>query len=213
MPVWENISQRYRAAAAFIIVAASLFSCKESLQQVEISQEGEIPSQVVDEMYVQQSQFGKPRIWVYAPRMERYTKSENPYDTFPQGIRVKAYTEDGLLETEIVAKSAMRKTIGSNEKWEAYGDVKIDNYIKGETMETDTLYWDRKEQKIFTHCFVKLRTPDFYMQGYGMESDEMARNAIILKPFDSYGIVKRDSTEQPYLDTANFIGPLIQRRD
>ena len=48
-----------------------------------------------------------------------------------------------------------------------------------------------------------------YMQGYGLESDEMARNAIILKPFDSYGIVIQDSTRL-YLDTANFIGPILK---
>jgi hypothetical protein len=47
-----------------------------------------------------------------------------------------------------------------------------------------------------------------FMQGYGMESDEMARNAVIDNPFNSYAIVSRDSTETGYIDTANFIGPL-----
>jgi hypothetical protein len=49
-----------------------------------------------------------------------------------------------------------------------------------------------------------------YMQGYGMESDELARNAIILKPFDSYSIIK-DSTEVLYIDTVNFVGPLLAK--
>ena len=40
-----------------------------------------------------------------------------------------------------------------------------------------------------------------------MESDEMARNANVLRPFDSYTIIGRDSTAVPYTDTANFIGP------
>ena len=45
------------------------------------------------------------------------------------------------------------------------------------------------------------------MQGYGMRSDDRARNAILLKPFDSFGYSQEDSTKV-VLDTVNFIGPL-----
>jgi lipopolysaccharide export system protein LptC len=130
----------------------------------------------------------------------------------PKGINVKAYTPDGMLETEMNAKVAIHYTLGKNEKWKAYGNVVVKNYIKGETMETDTLYWDRANKKIYTNCLVRLQSPDLFMQGYGMESDEMARNAIILNPFDSYGVVQRDSTEIAYIDTVNFIGPLIPKK-
>ena len=48
------------------------------------------------------------------------------------------------------------------------------------------------------------------MQGYGMRSDERASNSIILKPFNSYGVVVQDSTEVR-TDTVNFIGPRIKK--
>ena len=96
------------------------------------------------------------------------------------------------------------------EKWGAYGDVVIRNVIKQERMETDTLYWDQAKHEIFTHCYVKMSSPQGYMQGYGMRSDEMARNAIILRPFDSYGLMKEDST-LVRIDSANFIGPLLKK--
>jgi hypothetical protein len=86
----------------------------------------------------------------------------------------------------------------------------IRNVIKQERMETDTLYWDQAKHEIFTHCYVKMSSPQGYMQGYGMRSDEMARNAIILKPFDSYGLMKEDST-LVRIDSANFIGPLLKK--
>lgn len=44
------------------------------------------------------------------------------------------------------------------------------------------------------------------MQGYGLRSDEMTRNARILEPFDSYVILANDTFPR-YLDTANFVGP------
>ena len=49
-------------------------------------------------------------------------------------------------------------------------------------------------------------TPAGFMQGFGMRSDDMARNAIIQRPFNSYGVVEQDSTKV-VLDSINFIGP------
>ena len=43
-----------------------------------------------------------------------------------------------------------------------------------------------------------------------MRSDEMARNAIIMKPFDSYGYTEQDTT-MVQIDSVNFIGPLLKK--
>ena len=206
-----RLSINYKVAAIYL--AATIFlSCSNSLPQTEEIDSSKIPTQVIDNMSVQQSEAGKPRMRLYALKMERYTNTTPAYDIFPQGINVKAFTSDGMLETEITAKIAKHIISDTTERWEAYGNVVIKNYIKGETMETDTLYWDRSLKTIYTHCLVKMKTPDMYMQGIGMKSDEMARNAIILKPFDSYGVVKRDSTEVPYIDSVNFIGPFLKKK-
>ena len=77
-------------------------------------------------------------------------------------------------------------------------------------METDTLYWDRKNERIYTDCYVRMYSPDGFMQGYGMESDQRARNSSIFNPFDSYGIVIQDSTKVA-VDSANFIGPFPEK--
>ena len=55
-----------------------------------------------------------------------------------------------------------------------------------------------------------MHSPDGFIQGYGMESDERARNTIILKPFDNYAFVVQDSTEVT-VDSVNFIGPLLKK--
>ena len=96
------------------------------------------------------------------------------------------------------------------ESWQAFGNVVVRNLIKQEVMETDTLYWDQKNEKIFTDCYVRMYSPDGFMQGYGMESDQRARNSIILKPFNSYGIIVQDSTAV-LTDSVNFIGPLLKK--
>ena len=200
-----------RFVAATFVVATLLFSCKSELPVAEELDPAKTPTQVVDKMVLEQTKNGKVSMRVSAPLMESYSNSEIPYDIFPKGMNVKAYTPEGLLETEISAMEAMHIKGKTSDKWEAYGDVVITNYIKGETIETDTIYWDRTEKRIFTHRYVQLKSPTMYMQGYGLESDELARNAIILKPFDSYSIIK-DSAEVLYIDTVNFVGPMLKQK-
>lgn len=202
--------ETFYIVAVTLVIATLLFSCKEDIPRSNLSQVEELPTQIVEGMTVFQFSRGITDYIVNAPLMERYTQAETPYDVFPKGITMRGYTAEGLLETMIVADYAKNLVKEKEEIWEAYGNVVINNYLKGEKMETDTLYWNRLTQRIFTHTLVKLTTPDMFMQGYGMESDDMARNAVIEKPFDSYAIVSRDSTEISYIDTANFIGPRLR---
>lgn len=208
---YPDIINRYLVAIAFA-VATFVVSCGQdkNLEAVDLNK---IPRQTVNNMYAVQTQDGMLQMRMQADLMLRYENELESYELFPEGFDVYAYNKEGLLETRIRSNAAKHTITKKDEKWEAYGNVVIINFIKGERMETDTLYWDREQKLIFTNCFVKMYSPDGFMQGYGMESDEMARNANILKPFDSFGIVGRDSTDIVYIDTINFIGPIIKNRE
>jgi len=212
MPQGKNPAyHKFIMVAVTLVIATIVLSCKGNLPVTGKIQANELPSQEINNMSFQQTSAGIVVLRVYAKKMERYTNTSEPYDFFPEGINVKVYTKEGALETEMRANSAKHKTASSNEIWEGYGNVVVNNYIKGEKMVTDTLYWNRMTKKIYTHCLVKLTSQDIFMQGMGMESDDMARNAVILKPFDSYAIVQRDSLETPYIDSVNFIGPFLPK--
>ena len=162
-------------------------------------------------MFIIHSENGKIQLRMEADLMERYERDTVSYELFPKGFAVYGYTDNELLETEIVSDKARHlKYKDGREKWEAFGNVVVRNLIKQEVMETDTLYWDQKNEKIFTDCYVRMYSPDGFMQGYGMESDQRARNSIILKPFNSYGIIVQDSTAV-LTDSVNFIGPLLKK--
>ena len=194
------------AAVAFVV-----YSCKGKLAEAESLDLDETPVQIVDDMFIIQSKNGVVQMRAEAGLMEKYEKDSLSYELFPNGFSVYGFNEEGLLETEIVADNAKHmKHLNGEESWEAFGNVVVRNLIKQEVMETDTLYWDQKNEKIYTHCYVRLYSPDGLMQGYGMESDQRARNSIIFKPFNSYGIVVQDST-QVSIDSVNFIGPLLKK--
>ena len=197
-------------SATALAVAFVVYSCKGKLGEAAELKLDETPVQTVRDMFVVQSENGKIQMRASADLMEKYERDTLSYELFPEGFAVYGYTDEGLLETEIVADNARHvKYEDGRETWEAFGNVVVKNLIKQEIIETDTLYWDQKNERIYTHCYVKLYSPDGFMQGYGMESDQRARDHTIFNPFNSYGIIVQDTTEV-VIDTVNFIGPLLK---
>ena len=193
------------SAVAFVV-----FSCKGKLGEADSLNLKEVPVQTVDNMFIVQTKNGRIQMRSEAPLMERYERDTLTYEVFPEGFFVYGYTDDEDLETEIVADMARHlKYKDGREIWEAYGNVVVRNLMKQDVMETDTLYWDQKTEKIYTHCYVRMYSPDGFMQGYGMESDQRARNSVIYNPFNSYGILEQE--EPVLLDSVNFIGPLPKK--
>ena len=194
------------AAVAFVV-----FSCKGKLGEAAALDLSETPVQIVADMFIVQTENSGIQMRAEAPLMEKYERDTLSYELFPKGFFVYGYTDEGLLETRISSDNARHlKYNDGRETWEAFGNVVVQNLIKQETMETDTLYWDQKEEKIYTHRYVKMYSPQGFMQGYGMESDQRARDSRIFNPFNSYGIVAQDTTEV-VIDSVNFIGPLLKK--
>ena len=194
------------SAVAFVVI-----SCGGKLDTASGLDLIETPIQIVDDMFAVQTENGILKMRMEAVVMERYDKDTIAYELFPKGFAVYGYNEEGKLETEILSDQAKHsKWKDGREKWSAFGHVKVTNLMNQETMETDTLYWDQKNEKLFTDCYVRIYSPSGFMQGYGMESDQKARRHIILKPFNNYGIITQDSTKVS-VDSVNFIGPIQKK--
>lgn len=210
MTGWSNIG--IRIATAFT-VAILVLSCSSKLSQADDIALGKAPMQTMDNMFAVQTKNGVIVMRLEADLMQHFETDTLSWDSFPKGFAVYSYTGEGLLESLIMADNA-RHILGKkgkkDELWEAFGNVVIHNVIKRETMETDTLYWDREKQEIHTDCYVKMFSPDGFMQGYGMRSDDRARNSILLRPFNGYAVTARDTTVV-VVDSVNFIGPLLKK--
>ncbi|MCQ2167403.1 MAG: LPS export ABC transporter periplasmic protein LptC [Bacteroidales bacterium] len=195
------------------VIASFVVSCSGRLAEAGKLNLEETPLQTVDDMFAVRTQNGKVNMRMEAKVMEHYEKDTCSIDYFPKGLAVYGYTEEGLLETIIVSDAAShhvsRKREGT-ETWSAYGNVIIQNIIKQETMETDTLYWDQSTSEIFTDSYIKMYSPKGFMQGYGMRSDDHAKNAILHRPFNGYGRVVEDTTAV-LIDSVNFIGPFPKK--
>ena len=208
----KDIQKILRTIATAATVAIVVFYCKSKLSEAQSRDHAQTPRQSVDSMYMIQSEKGRLQMRVSTPKLRRFETDTLSTEFFPDGIMVYAYNEEGDLETTIKARQAshVKDKRNNAETWKAFGDVRVRNIIKKETMETDTLYWDREKQEIYTDCYIRLYSPDGFMQGYGMRSDEKARNSIIHRPFNSYSVVVQDTT-RVLVDSANFIGPLLRK--
>ena len=191
-------------------VAIVVYSCKGKLDEKDLDMSN-LPIQTVENAFYVQTENGIVKMRMEADLMERFDEDTLQFELFPMGFAVYAYTENGQVETEITSDNARhRKFKDGRETWEAFGNVVVKNIIKKEVMETDTLFWDRQTEKIYTDCYVKMYSPDGFMQGYGMESDQRARNSEIFNPFQSYGILSQDSLAVK-IDSINFIGPFLKK--
>ena len=170
-----------------------------------------VPMQVVNDMFAVQTKNGVVVMRIEADKMLRYENDTTSMELFPEGFAVYSYTDEGLLETILLADQARHLTFKATdgEEWQAFGNVSVQNLIKRETMETDTIYWDQRVHQIYTDCYIRMYSPDGFMQGYGMHSDDHARNAILHRPFNGYAVVEKDSTIV-IIDSVNFIGPLLK---
>lgn len=204
-----------RTTASALALAFVVYSCRSNLAEAQKLDLGKTPLQTVDDMFFVRTENGKLKMRVESPRMEVFEHDTVSYDLFPEGIRIFGYSEDGKLETTIFADAARHDKPASGsrragEVWSAFGDVVVRNIVQQETMETDTLYWDSEAKEIWTDCYVKMSSPSGYMQGYGMRSDEMARNAILMRPFDNEFLIQNDTTAV-LVDSVNFIGPRVKK--
>ena len=194
--------------ASVLTLASIVVSCGGGLGKADTLDLSNTPVQTLRRMFTVQTKNGKVEMRIEAPVMETYDNDTTKTDLFPEGLSVYSYTEDGMLESVIFSDNAIHKvdkTGKTSDTWSAFGNVIINNVIKREAMETDTIYWDETKKEIYTDCYVKMYSPDGFMQGYGMRSDDHARNSILRKPFNSYAVSQQDST-LIIIDSVNFIG-------
>ena len=195
------------------VIASIVVSCRGGFAEAERLDLDHTPTQRIYDMFAVQTSNGRVSMRLESDLMEHYETDTASVDAFPHGVSVYGYTEDGLLESVIVADQARHivpKVRRRDETWSAFGNVIMHNVIEQETMETDTVYWDQAKKEIYTDCYVKLYSRQGFLQGYGMRSDDHVRNSILYRPFDGYGVVVQDSTAV-IIDSVNFIGPFPKK--
>jgi LPS export ABC transporter protein LptC len=100
----------------------------------------------------------------------RQLEFQNGNLEFPDGIDIKIFSIDGQLETTMRAD---RGYFLKNENiYRGEGNVQIKNLIKDQSLQTEEIFWNQAEKKIYTDKFVTIQDPGRIINGTGLEADD-----------------------------------------
>lgn len=152
------------------------FGCQQELKDPD--KEVKYTGPVIEnkDVFTLYSDSAKLMIRLKAPVQQEFQGGDG---VFPKGFNVEFFQQPGEVT------STMRANYGKQDKgreiYYAQGDVQVHNIKKGEKLETEELYWDRRRRKIYTDKFVKITTPNRVVTGQGLRSDQNFENYTIQK--------------------------------
>ncbi|MBP5364967.1 MAG: LPS export ABC transporter periplasmic protein LptC [Bacteroidales bacterium] len=192
----NNIFKTISNALALLIVLtfSSCFSNKtEELQAVEDEQER--PSLIVRDLHTIVTDSGFIKYDFETSDLAQYDNVDEPYINFPKGLTFKMYSDEGRnLKTTIKCNNA--KFYKTQNLWELNNDVEA-RTGKGDLLNSEQLFWNTKEHRIYSDKFVRISTKNQVITGYGFESDEKMSKYEIKNPGGEIEIpnVQRNTTD------------------
>lgn len=154
-----------------------LLSCKNDLNQVGLlTDKKDLPEMSGEKLVMIYSDSARIKYKVITPLYYKINKGEEQYDEFPEGIHVISYDETGKVIGEIMAKYA--KKLEKEMLWEARHEVVVINE-EGAKLETDLLFWDTKNEWIYSDRYSRLTANGQIIEGNnGFESDQSLKNPV-----------------------------------
>ncbi len=115
------------------------------------------------------SDSGITRYRISAPQWDVYDRASAPYWEFPVGIHFERFDENLKIDANIHSKYAR---FNENEQvWELRGNVRMTN-ISGELFETEHLFWNQREERIYSDTIVKITQTKRIINAVGFESNQ-----------------------------------------
>lgn len=103
-----------------------------------------------------------------APHALEIKEEEEDIRVFDQGMHLIFYTPEGEKKSDMTSDNA--KFRNQFKEAEIWGNVVMVNE-KGDKMETERLFWDKLEDRLYTPEFVKIRTESEIIFGDSMVSN------------------------------------------
>ena len=105
-----------------------------------------------------------------------YGKAKEPYWYFPEGIYVEKF--DSLFHTEASIEADTAYYYDKQGLFQFVGQVEVKS-LQGERFETEELFWNQKEDKVYSDRFIRIEQEDKIITGVGFESNQnMTRYTI-----------------------------------
>lgn len=139
------------------------------------------PSMNTDSVITLISDSGITRYKLETDNWQVFDKAKDPYWYFPEGIYLERFDSLFQVEATILADSAWNYT--DKRLWRLKGNVDIRN-MEGEMFLSDELFWDQKEEKVYSDKYIEIKQGETELKGYGFESNQEMTEYRIFRPHD-----------------------------
>lgn len=154
------------SVSVLVVSIVVLFGCESNFKEVQKSTFSEfVPSGEADKINLKYTDSGRISAVLISPKMKEFGSVSFPFTEFPNGIDVTLYDKNGK---KTYIKSDYATSFKLTNIIDLKGNVKI-NSQDGQTLETDQLYFDQKNEWFFTENKFKFTDPKGVSFGKGID--------------------------------------------
>lgn len=166
-------------AFLFFILSLAFASCREDVDTSALKvYDGPLNSAV--NIHLMHSDSAIVRSEIRAPKQLEFSTGNIE---FPEGIEIQIFEVDGTLSTTMTAdKGYFLKT---ENIYKGIGNVQVKNLLKDQRLQSEELYWNPTDKKIYTETFVTIQERQTLFNGTGMEADQSFSKYKLKKVRDS----------------------------
>ncbi|MCF6360409.1 MAG: LPS export ABC transporter periplasmic protein LptC [Cyclobacteriaceae bacterium] len=154
-----------RAISIFIIIL--LVSCVKEAEEKEIPQTYTGPLSKLSGATIMYSDSAKQKAIVKA---EELLDLQNGDREVPKGMFITFFEKDGTISATLKANYAYYYK--EDDRWKATGNVVVNNIANKETLKSEELFWEPKNEDVYTEKFVRIETPGELMTGTGLKAKQ-----------------------------------------
>jgi LPS export ABC transporter protein LptC len=153
---------------AFFLILVFLSACKNDIQVIRsLDVVDTLPEMSAKDIQIFYSEKGKVQIKLVSPTL--ITKEEEETELiFPDGFMVYFY--DTLMNVTSTITADYGISYQKKKLMEARHNVVVVNTEKGETLNTEELFWDRNREVIYSDKFVRITSGEQVINGEGLYS-------------------------------------------
>lgn len=164
----------YNKVKYIILICLTFFvlcACENDIEKVKIiTGKKAIPAENGKDVEILYSDSAKIKARLLARELNRFSEKQ-PYIEMPKGIKLYFYDSNQKVNSTLTSQYAKVLQYPDNNIMEAKRKVVVVNE-KNETLRTEHLVWNQKEETIISDAFVTITTKDEIIMGEGLESNQ-----------------------------------------
>jgi len=191
MALMRRFFRRSFGGVASLLLAAALAGCQDKEKAVKpVVYTG--PLMETENVVTLLSDSARLHIRLTAPLEQRFENSDILY---PKGVMVTFYDKPGkLIINTLVAKWG--KFDNAKQLYIMRGAVKVANVPQQQALNTEELFYNRGQQKIYTDSAMFVQTPTEVLTGYGLSANQDFSRYGIHRPVGTFTLNQAQSLGQ-----------------